>query len=172
MYSISWLDLLSRLVRHVCIFFSYVMAANISLAFFSFSLEINATGFNYQNEDEKVTLSFPSALQKGKLKDSPLTRMATGLRVLMNPPLSAINYSSWCFMPCLFVCSWQKQTSYCRKGWINTCWLFCTCFPGSGTLKIDFVGELNDKMKGFYRSKYATPAGEIRYAAVTQFEVQ
>ncbi|TMS23086.1 Puromycin-sensitive aminopeptidase [Larimichthys crocea] len=67
--------------------------------------EINATGFNYQNEDEKVTLSFPSALQKG-----------------------------------------------------------------SGTLKIDFVGELNDKMKGFYRSKYTTSAGEIRYAAVTQFE--
>ncbi|KAG7274972.1 hypothetical protein CRUP_001065 [Coryphaenoides rupestris] len=27
--------------------------------------EINATGFNYQNEDEKVTLSFPSTLQKG-----------------------------------------------------------------------------------------------------------
>lgn len=26
-------------------------------------------------------------------------------------------------------------------------------------------------MKGFYRSKYTTPAGEIRYAAVTQFEV-
>ncbi|XP_041121666.1 puromycin-sensitive aminopeptidase [Polyodon spathula] len=67
--------------------------------------EINATGFNYQNEDEKVTLSFPSALQKG-----------------------------------------------------------------SGMLKIDFVGELNDKMKGFYRSKYAIPSGEIRYAAVTQFE--
>lgn len=42
---------------------------------------------------------------------------------------------------------------------------------GSGTLKIDFVGELNDKMKGFYRSKYTTSAGEIRYAAVTQFEV-
>uniref|UniRef100_A0A8C7WZG3 Uncharacterized protein n=1 Tax=Oryzias sinensis TaxID=183150 RepID=A0A8C7WZG3_9TELE len=28
--------------------------------------ELNATGFNYQNEDEKVTLSFPSALQKGR----------------------------------------------------------------------------------------------------------
>uniref|UniRef100_A0A673JAE3 Aminopeptidase n=1 Tax=Sinocyclocheilus rhinocerous TaxID=307959 RepID=A0A673JAE3_9TELE len=67
--------------------------------------EINATGFNYQNEDEKVTLCFPSTLQKG-----------------------------------------------------------------SGSLKIDFVGELNDKMKGFYRSKYTTPSGEIRYAAVTQFE--
>ncbi|KAF3852737.1 hypothetical protein F7725_006092 [Dissostichus mawsoni] len=57
--------------------------------------EINATGFNYQNEDEKVTLSFPSALQKG-----------------------------------------------------------------AGTLKVDFVGELNDKMKGFYRSKYSNAAGE------------
>lgn len=29
-------------------------------------LEINATGFNYQNEDEKVTLCFPSTLQNGK----------------------------------------------------------------------------------------------------------
>lgn len=33
---------------------------------FYFSSEINATGFNYQNEDEKVTLSFPSTLQKGQ----------------------------------------------------------------------------------------------------------
>ncbi|KAK7804417.1 hypothetical protein U0070_017030 [Myodes glareolus] len=57
--------------------------------------KIHATGFNYQNEDEKVTLSFPSTLQ-----------------------------------------------------------------TGTGTLKIDFVGELNDKMKGFYRSKYTTPTGE------------
>lgn len=27
-------------------------------------------------------------------------------------------------------------------------------------------------MKGFYRSKYTTPSGEVRYAAVTQFEVR
>lgn len=33
--------------------------------FLSVHLEINATGFNYQNEDEKVTLCFPSTLQKG-----------------------------------------------------------------------------------------------------------
>lgn len=26
-------------------------------------------------------------------------------------------------------------------------------------------------MKGFYRSKYTTPTGDTRYAAVTQFEV-
>lgn len=48
---------------------------------------------------------------------------------------------------------------------------WASCFSGSGSLKIDFVGELNDKMKGFYRSKYTTPSGENRYAAVTQFEV-
>ena len=36
---------------------------------------------------------------------------------------------------------------------------------------MSFVGELNDKMKGFYRSKY-TVNGEERYGAVTQFEVR
>jgi len=35
---------------------------------------------------------------------------------------------------------------------------------------MSFVGELNDKMKGFYRSKY-TVNDEERYGAVTQFEV-
>jgi len=35
---------------------------------------------------------------------------------------------------------------------------------------MSFVGELNDKMKGFYRSKYSS-GGEERYGAVTQFEV-
>lgn len=43
-------------------------------------------------------------------------------------------------------------------------------FTGDATLKIDFNGELNDKMKGFYRSKYFAPSGEVRYAGVTQFE--
>ncbi len=38
-------------------------------------------------------------------------------------------------------------------------------------LKLSFTGELNDKMKGFYRSKYTGPDGEDRFAAVTQFEV-
>ncbi|XP_071496588.1 puromycin-sensitive aminopeptidase-like [Diadema antillarum] len=41
---------------------------------------------------------------------------------------------------------------------------------GSGSLALVFTGELNDKMKGFYRSKYTTPGGEERYCAVTQFE--
>ncbi|XP_075924071.1 puromycin-sensitive aminopeptidase-like [Petromyzon marinus] len=67
--------------------------------------EINASGFNYENQDERVTLSFPSALE-----------------------------------------------------------------PGPGKLKLEFVGELNDKLRGFYRSKYVARSGEIRFAAVTQFE--
>jgi len=35
---------------------------------------------------------------------------------------------------------------------------------------MSFIGELNDRMKGFYRSKYSIN-GEERYGAVTQFEV-
>ncbi|KAL3855249.1 hypothetical protein ACJMK2_014465 [Sinanodonta woodiana] len=41
---------------------------------------------------------------------------------------------------------------------------------GEGTLHIEFTGELNDKMRGFYRNKYTGPDGEERYGAVTQFE--
>ncbi|VVD03160.1 unnamed protein product [Leptidea sinapis] len=41
---------------------------------------------------------------------------------------------------------------------------------GNAVLYCDFTGEINDKMKGLYRSKYLTPSGEERYAAVTQFE--
>lgn len=43
-----------------------VVGLGLFLTLFFLFIEINATGFNYQNEDEKVTLSFPSALQKGK----------------------------------------------------------------------------------------------------------
>lgn len=39
---------------------------------------------------------------------------------------------------------------------------------GGGTLDLTFSGKLNDKMKGFYRSKYYTPSGEERYGGVTQ----
>ncbi|XP_017135362.1 puromycin-sensitive aminopeptidase isoform X3 [Drosophila miranda] len=40
----------------------------------------------------------------------------------------------------------------------------------AGVLQMSFTGELNDKMKGFYRSKYFSASGEERYAGVTQFE--
>ena len=41
---------------------------------------------------------------------------------------------------------------------------------GKGKLHFDFTGTLNDKLKGFYRSKYIHPSGETRYTATTQFE--
>lgn len=41
---------------------------------------------------------------------------------------------------------------------------------GSAKLHISYTGILNDKLKGFYRSKYVHPSGEERYAATTQFE--
>lgn len=41
---------------------------------------------------------------------------------------------------------------------------------GTAKLHIKYIGNLNDKLKGFYRSKYIHPNGEERYAATTQFE--
>ncbi|XP_076055525.1 puromycin-sensitive aminopeptidase isoform X1 [Oratosquilla oratoria] len=41
---------------------------------------------------------------------------------------------------------------------------------GPAQLSMNFEGELNDKMKGFYRSNYTSVSGEERYTAVTQFE--
>jgi len=42
----------------------------------------------------------------------------------------------------------------------------------SGRLKIciEFIGELNDRLLGFYRSKYRDPLGKTKYLATTQFE--
>ncbi|KAF5280580.1 hypothetical protein FQR65_LT00331 [Abscondita terminalis] len=42
--------------------------------------------------------------------------------------------------------------------------------PGNYSLEMSFTGEVNDKMKGLYRSKYVNQRGEDCYAAVTQFE--
>jgi len=41
---------------------------------------------------------------------------------------------------------------------------------GNVELCVDFVGTLNDKLAGFYRSYYRDPAGRKRYLATTQFE--
>ncbi|XP_018320972.2 puromycin-sensitive aminopeptidase [Agrilus planipennis] len=41
---------------------------------------------------------------------------------------------------------------------------------GSYNLSAKFTGEINDKMKGLYRSQYQNEKGEKTYAAVTQFE--
>ena len=37
-------------------------------------------------------------------------------------------------------------------------------------MHVHFKGILNDKMKGFYRSKYTSPDGKDHYIATTQFE--
>tara|TARA_B100000676_G_scaffold78501_1_gene78240 strand:- start:2807 stop:5386 length:2580 start_codon:yes stop_codon:yes gene_type:complete len=41
---------------------------------------------------------------------------------------------------------------------------------GNYVLEIDFIGELNDRLHGFYRSSYTNPEGENAYLAATQFE--
>ena len=41
---------------------------------------------------------------------------------------------------------------------------------GEADLDIEFTGELNDKLRGFYRSEYTNDLGERRKLATTQFE--
>ena len=41
---------------------------------------------------------------------------------------------------------------------------------GNQHLRMSFTGELNDKLRGFYRSQYMNPEGETAYLATTQFE--
>jgi len=41
---------------------------------------------------------------------------------------------------------------------------------GTGQVKLDFTGILNDKLRGFYRSSYTAGDGSLKRIAVTQFE--
>ncbi|MFO0881658.1 MAG: M1 family metallopeptidase [Gemmataceae bacterium] len=41
---------------------------------------------------------------------------------------------------------------------------------GPATLLVCFAGQLNDKLRGFYRSRYRHPSGEERWLAATQFQ--
>ena len=41
---------------------------------------------------------------------------------------------------------------------------------GSASLDLEFTGELNDKLRGFYRSSYTDQDGSQRWMAATQFE--
>lgn len=64
----------------------------------------------------------------------------------------------------------KGEISYTKENEIVTFTFPSEIQPGNGTLSVSFSGELNDKMKGFYRSKYTSPEGEERFGAVTQFE--
>lgn len=68
-------------------------------------------------------------------------------------------------------CIASTETIYCPERETVT-FLFQKELPVAekAVLSMNFTGELNDKMKGFYRSKYYTSSGEERFAGVTQFE--
>ena len=42
--------------------------------------------------------------------------------------------------------------------------------PGQARLRLEFTGELNDKLRGFYRSRYVDSDGTEKYLATTQLE--
>ncbi|KAF9378269.1 hypothetical protein CPB97_009671 [Podila verticillata] len=65
----------------------------------------------------------------------------------------------------------QKPVSIDNKEDQVTAFTFATVIPkGEALLSIDFDGEINDKMNGFYRSSYKDKDGSTKYMAVTQFE--
>ena len=72
--------------------------------------------------------------------------------------------------PCLFPVA---KVSYNEEEETATLQFEAALTPGNAVISMEYVGTLNDKMKGFYRSKYHLPSAPDKelYAAVTQFEV-
>jgi puromycin-sensitive aminopeptidase len=60
--------------------------------------------------------------------------------------------------------SLDEKTERCRLGFERPLGV------GEGRLRLRFAGTLNDKLRGFYRSRYKDGRGEWRYLAATQFE--
>ncbi|MBI3103337.1 M1 family metallopeptidase [Candidatus Daviesbacteria bacterium] len=64
---------------------------------------------------------------------------------------------------------WAGKTSYNKKAETATFTFLKNLEKGKGELKLKFRGILNDKMRGFYRSKYVVD-GVDKHLATTQFE--
>lgn len=78
-------------------------------------------------------------------------------------------YLTWFFVPPQPKS--HKPVSIDSKEDQVTAFTFATEIPkGEALLSIDFDGEINDKMNGFYRSSYKDKDGSTKYMAVTQFE--
>ena len=79
-------------------------------------------------------------------------------------------FINWICVAYLFIYFFYKNNSILSFLWQTDAKVFILQV-GNGVLSLNFTGELNDKMKGFYRSKYKGSDGSDRYGAVTQFEV-
>ncbi|OGF74253.1 hypothetical protein A3E06_01805 [Candidatus Giovannonibacteria bacterium RIFCSPHIGHO2_12_FULL_44_42] len=64
----------------------------------------------------------------------------------------------------------QKQISYNKRFETVTLESAKTLKPGKAFLNINFEGELNDQMHGFYRTWYELEKGKKTWGAATQFE--
>ncbi len=64
---------------------------------------------------------------------------------------------------------WAGAISYNEKDETATCTFPKKLEAGKGELKLTFIGILNDKMRGFYRSKFEHE-GKALHIAVSQFE--
>ena len=68
-------------------------------------------------------------------------------------------------------CDIESTSTVVDKETMTVTFTFGSSLPeGRGILSIDYVGELNNQMAGFYRSEYVNVKGEKKLMASTQFE--
>ena len=67
-------------------------------------------------------------------------------------------------------CDIESTSTVVDKETMTVTFTFGSSLPeGRGILSIDYVGELNNQMAGFYRSEYVNVKGEKKLMASTQF---
>lgn len=67
-------------------------------------------------------------------------------------------------LPLSLTVSLDEQTERCRLS------LPSSLPPGPAQLELAFHGTLNDKLRGFYRSRFRHPSGQDKWLAATQFQ--
>ena len=121
----------------------YVVELQPDLTAFTFSGRVEIK-VNVLHATDKVTMHAKDLLVTGKASFSPssdsVSRMES-MEIAYNSDLSRVSFT---FPSLLHV--------------------------GEGILEVSYRGELNDKMAGFYRSKYHDVDGTDLYMATTQFE--
>ena len=67
-------------------------------------------------------------------------------------------------------CDIESTATVVDKETMTVTFTFGSSLPeGRGILSIDYVGELNNQMAGFYRSEYVNVKGEKKLMASTQY---
>ncbi|MFQ6028558.1 MAG: M1 family metallopeptidase [Dehalococcoidia bacterium] len=127
-----------------------VLPTNVRPGKYTLKLQPDLQNFTFQGE-ETIDIEVSQATAQIQLNcDEIEIQSARLVRGGQSTPTSGINYDKDREMVTLSFAS--------------------TVATGTAQLEVNFTGELNDKLRGFYRSQYVNPEGETSYLATTQFE--